>query len=315
MSKVLIAALLVPLAACGRKETPNAAAEESDAGAWMDPGAPREDVTDTERGTEAEFADGDEAFLDRAIAHHEAGIAMAEVARERATHPELKSFANSLLTDARTEIVRLQGWKSEIGGDDLRRFEPYQGYGAAEAGGVEDEESTGSDPMAGGAVDHDHTVPAVPSGTAFDDPYGGVDEDEPIAGSTAHRDPMAPDVAATGTPSSGMPGVSPESTTAQADGSTTAQTEDTTTRAPLDPAVERQLTELREADRFDLAFLDAMIRHHEQGMRMAKSARAELGHPGVQTFADQLVVEEGDEVAQLTAWREKWYPSSTGRTL
>jgi uncharacterized protein (DUF305 family) len=55
-------------------------------------------------------ADFDRMFLQMMIPHHEAAIAMAQQALNQAEHPEIKTFAQGIITTQRAEIGELQGY-------------------------------------------------------------------------------------------------------------------------------------------------------------------------------------------------------------
>lgn len=52
----------------------------------------------------------DRAFLEMMIPHHQSAVLMAQVALQRATHPELKRLAQTIITSQEREIAEMQGW-------------------------------------------------------------------------------------------------------------------------------------------------------------------------------------------------------------
>ncbi len=50
---------------------------------------------------------------------------------------------------------------------------------------------------------------------------------------------------------------------------------------------------------FDLAFLDMMAKHHEQGIEMAKSASDKLFNPQIKTFAQTVMLKQDSERSEL----------------
>jgi len=66
-------------------------------------------------------------------------------------------------------------------------------------------------------------------------------------------------------------------------------------------------SETAAADRYDLEFLDSMIRHHEKTIAFASTARGKTVHPELTSFAEQIVSAHETELRQLRAWRETWY--------
>ena len=55
----------------------------------------------------------DRQFIDMMVPHHQSAIEMAELARERATHPELKGLADAIIADQEAEIGEMRDWRQE----------------------------------------------------------------------------------------------------------------------------------------------------------------------------------------------------------
>lgn len=55
----------------------------------------------------------DREFIDMAVPHHEAAVAMAEIAQQRAEHPELRRMADDMVADQSREIRQLKAWRRE----------------------------------------------------------------------------------------------------------------------------------------------------------------------------------------------------------
>jgi uncharacterized protein (DUF305 family) len=53
----------------------------------------------------------DDRFIDLMIPHHEGAVAMARDAREKAQHPELRAFADSIIAAQEREIRMLEEWR------------------------------------------------------------------------------------------------------------------------------------------------------------------------------------------------------------
>jgi uncharacterized protein (DUF305 family) len=66
--------------------------------------------------------------------------------------------------------------------------------------------------------------------------------------------------------------------------------------------------DLWSADPFDLAFIDAMIPHHQSAIDAAMLAADRAQHPKIKKLARSIVDSQQAEIDQLTAWREAWYP-------
>ncbi len=66
----------------------------------------------------------DRDFIDMMVPHHESAIAMAEIAQERAEHPELRQLADEIIGAQSAEITQLKGWRAEwFGSSDTPRME------------------------------------------------------------------------------------------------------------------------------------------------------------------------------------------------
>ena len=66
--------------------------------------------------------------------------------------------------------------------------------------------------------------------------------------------------------------------------------------------------ELANQRPFDLAFINAMIPHHESAIEMAQVALAESENPRIRELATSIVEDQEAEIAQMTEWRREWYP-------
>lgn len=58
---------------------------------------------------------------------------------------------------------------------------------------------------------------------------------------------------------------------------------------------------------FDLQFLDTMIEHHQGAVDMAKPVAAKSDNAALKAFAAKIITEQNKEIAQMKAWREKWF--------
>jgi uncharacterized protein (DUF305 family) len=68
------------------------------------------------------------------------------------------------------------------------------------------------------------------------------------------------------------------------------------------------IEELRTADPFDLAFIDAMIEHHESAIAAAEIIKGATQRPELQDLADAIIEAQQREIEQMEAWRAEWYP-------
>lgn len=66
----------------------------------------------------------DRDFIDMMVPHHESAIAMAEIAQDRAEHPELGQLADDIIGAQSAEITQLKGWRDEwFGSSDTPSME------------------------------------------------------------------------------------------------------------------------------------------------------------------------------------------------
>jgi uncharacterized protein (DUF305 family) len=65
---------------------------------------------------------------------------------------------------------------------------------------------------------------------------------------------------------------------------------------------------LANKDPFDKAFIDAMIPHHQSAIEMAQVAADKSENPKIKELAQNIVIAQQREIAQMLQWREAWYP-------
>jgi uncharacterized protein (DUF305 family) len=68
--------------------------------------------------------------------------------------------------------------------------------------------------------------------------------------------------------------------------------------------------ELAERRPFDRAFIDAMIPHHESAIAMANAALKGSDNPEIREIARAIVEAQEEEISQMEAWRQDWYPAA-----
>ncbi|MDQ2941447.1 MAG: DUF305 domain-containing protein [Chloroflexota bacterium] len=64
-------------------------------------------------GNAGQDASIDRDFIDMMVPHHESAIAMAEIAQDRAEHPELRQMADEIIGAQSAEIAQLKKWRQE----------------------------------------------------------------------------------------------------------------------------------------------------------------------------------------------------------
>lgn len=56
----------------------------------------------------------------------------------------------------------------------------------------------------------------------------------------------------------------------------------------------------------DAHFIEQMIPHHEDAITMAKLAQTKAQRPEVKRLADNIIVSQGQEIAQMKSWYKSW---------
>jgi uncharacterized protein (DUF305 family) len=62
---------------------------------------------------------------------------------------------------------------------------------------------------------------------------------------------------------------------------------------------------------FDLAFIDAMIPHHQSAIDAAQIVINSAVHPEIKELALQIIEAQQKEIDQMTEWRQVWYPEAS----
>lgn len=181
-------------------------------------------------------------FIDMMIPHHEGAVAMAEIARERSTRPEILAMAEDIIASQSEEIAQMREWRDAWYPDAQEM--PMNDMMDAMAGMME----------SGGHGGH----------------MGRMD----------------------GTPEASM-GMGAASMHASMDMNSQMD-------AMCDDAVD-----------VDLAFIDAMIPHHEGAVLMAMVAQQKAEHPELQELADGIIEVQEREIGQMQEWRATWFPEAT----
>ncbi len=62
---------------------------------------------------------------------------------------------------------------------------------------------------------------------------------------------------------------------------------------------------------FDLAFIDAMIPHHQSAIDAAKAAESRAERAEIKQLAREIITAQQREIDQMRQWRASWYPSAS----
>lgn len=65
--------------------------------------------------------------------------------------------------------------------------------------------------------------------------------------------------------------------------------------------------ESMEGAEFEIAFLDAMIPHHQSAIEMAEIALERSARPEIQGAAQAIIAAQQAEIAQMTGWLQEWH--------
>lgn len=77
----------------------------------------------------------DQHFIEQMIPHHEGAIAMAELALKKATHPEIKTLAQAIVSAQESENQQMKDWYKDWFGKDVPEGNVMMG-GMMSQGGV-----------------------------------------------------------------------------------------------------------------------------------------------------------------------------------
>ena len=158
----------------------------------------------------------DQRFIDMMVPHHEAAIAMAEIAQSLATHDELRALADEIIETQSAEIGQLRTWRES---------------------------------------------------------WFGSSETPPM-----NAMPMLPGVRMVGELMIGD-------------------------RMDMRDDVEQ----LRTAEPFDQAFIDAMILHHQSAVEAGQSALTRSVREEIRRLAEAIIEAQSREIDALRKWRTEWY--------
>ncbi len=62
----------------------------------------------------------------------------------------------------------------------------------------------------------------------------------------------------------------------------------------------------KTGDEFDMAFIEAMIAHHQGAIEMAKLARESAKHKEIRNLADEIIKAQTKEIEQMQMWQKTW---------
>ncbi len=63
----------------------------------------------------------------------------------------------------------------------------------------------------------------------------------------------------------------------------------------------------KTGDRFDKAFLDEMIPHHEGAVLMAQKVLEVSERPELRKLAEEIIIAQEKEITQMETWKKEWF--------
>jgi uncharacterized protein (DUF305 family) len=58
---------------------------------------------------------------------------------------------------------------------------------------------------------------------------------------------------------------------------------------------------------FEQRFIEAMVRHHEGAVAMAKDAEQRTERSEIKTLAQNIIITQEAEIKQMEQWQTEWY--------
>ncbi|HUQ84873.1 MAG TPA: DUF305 domain-containing protein [Candidatus Limnocylindrales bacterium] len=73
-------------------------------------------------------------------------------------------------------------------------------------------------------------------------------------------------------------------------------------------SMEEMMSDLKgkSGDKFDKAFLESMIAHHEDALTMAKDAKELARRDEIKKLADEIISAQTSEIDQMKKWQKEW---------
>ncbi len=82
------------------------------------------------------------------------------------------------------------------------------------------------------------------------------------------------------------------------------------TNTPGPPTTRGMMGKSNLSDPYDLRFLDEMIMHHEMAIGMVRMMISQSTHPELRDLGKRIVTGQQQQIDQMTAWRQQWYPNA-----
>lgn len=67
------------------------------------------------------------------------------------------------------------------------------------------------------------------------------------------------------------------------------------------------LAALEDAAKFDQAFIEQMIPHHQMGIMMSRMAGDSTSRPEIQGLTDSIIRTQSEEIDRMQQWYQEWY--------
>lgn len=67
------------------------------------------------------------------------------------------------------------------------------------------------------------------------------------------------------------------------------------------------IEDLKSADEFDKAFIEAMVPHHRMGVMMSQMAGSATNRPELRDLTDSIIEGQSAEIRRMRQWYDEWY--------
>lgn len=219
----------------------------------------------------------DQRFLTAMISHHRGAIQMAEAIKTTATHPELKAFAEKVITDQTAEIATMEKLLATPSG-------------------------SAPDPMDMSGMNHG---PMDMTEVEFLDGMVVHHQGAVTMATEALTQATRPEIKALA--QTIIDAQTPEVAQLQAWRTEWYAQEPATDPAMLAMMGMGDMTVATDTNKpYDERFLEAMISHHWGAIQMAEGVKMMATHPELIAFAEKVITDQTAEIKTMEAWLTEW---------
>lgn len=210
----------------------------------------------------------DRHFIEMMIPHHQAAIAMAELALTRSQRPEVKKMAEAIKQDQTHEIQEMRTWYKQWYGKEV----PLTSMTDMGMMGNSPKQGSGS-PM----MNMDKNMMSMM--------HNMMSEGSPMMNMGKDSMSMGYNMIAMGHSMMSM-------------GQKMMNMGHSMMSMDMDA--------LKTASDFDKEFVRQMIPHHQMAVMMAQMASTRATHPEIRTLAQSIIKSQNAEIAQMKGWQQAW---------